>query len=92
MNKINHSEQFRGTLAPLLLNESTAAALLDESEQTRRLRRYEDEKRLKQGDPIHGPAWVRDGKRVKYRLADIRSYADRIPNCTGAGSDASEAA
>lgn len=58
----------------LLLDEPCAAALIGESPQTRRIRRYDDQKRLQAGKQITGPAWIRDGKRVKYRMADLQAY------------------
>lgn len=61
-------------LIPLLLGEQDAAHLLDESPETRRVRRYEDKRRAQRGEPIHGPAWIQDGKRIKYRLVDIEKY------------------
>ena len=65
-------------LVPLLLSEREAAALLDESPETRRVKRYEDKRRLLSGQPISGPAWIQDGKRIKYRLADLQNYVDSI--------------
>ena len=77
-------------IAPLLLSEAAAAAILDESEQTRRIRRYEDQKRLERGETIQGPAWIRDGKkRIKYRFTDLQSYAAKVPNCLDLGAGGS---
>jgi hypothetical protein len=75
------NERPRTAIAPLLLNEAVAATILDESEQTRRIRRYEDQKRLIRGEPIQGPAWIRDGKkRIKYRMSDLQAYVDCLPS------------
>jgi hypothetical protein len=68
----------QSVIAPLMLNESDSAAVLNESEQTRRIRRYEDQKRLNRGDPIEGPKWIRDGKRIKYRISDLQTYVDNL--------------
>jgi len=59
----------------LLFDEPTAALILSESHQTRINRRREDEARLNRGEPIQGPAWIRDGaRRIKYRGSDLKAY------------------
>ncbi len=67
-------------IAPLFVNEKTAAKMLDESYELRRRRRYEDEARLASGEPMQGPPWLRDGARIKYSIASLREYAQGYPD------------
>ena len=67
-------------IEPIFVDEKMAAKMLDESHELRRRRRYEDEARLTSGEPMQGPAWLRDGARVKYRVSALREYALRRPD------------
>jgi hypothetical protein len=67
-------------IEPELVNEATAAAILDESHEQRKKNRREDQKRLERSEPIKGPAWIRDGeRRIKYRPKHLRDYAASLP-------------
>lgn len=68
-------------IEPLMVAEPVAADMLDESYETRRRRRYDDQKRLERGEPIEGPPWIQDGGRIKYRVRDIEDYVNRRVTC-----------
>ena len=67
-------------LEPEMVSEKVAAKIIDESWESRRRRRYEDEARIARGEEPIGPIWVKDGTRVKYRVRDLRSYVADLPD------------
>ncbi len=67
-------------IEPELVNEPTAAYVVDESHEQRKKNRREDQKRLERGEPIKGPAWIRDGeRRIKYRPQVLHEHAVSLP-------------
>ncbi|HKC61063.1 MAG TPA: hypothetical protein VKB92_13340 [Myxococcales bacterium] len=62
---------------PLLLTDANAAAMLGRSKAWIRRLRGEDQRRLRNGQPIKGPRWSVIERSVFYKLSDLEDWVAR---------------